>query len=287
MSRTGGIWQVLDELVAAGRFPGYVAAVRIRGQVEVHVGGRMAVEPEGPAMAQDTLFRIASLTKPIGAALTFNLIQDGLLALDDPIARWLPEAANPQVLRAPDGPLDDTTPAVRPITVRHLLSMTSGWGVGVRATPLRDAMLERGVHPGPLPPDISGDEFVARVAGLPLAFQPGQGWLYDTGMDVLGVLLPRAAGRPLSELMAERVTGPLGLESTGYWTSQVERLATAYRPTPDGLDVLDPPDGLSSRPPRFEELSSGLGLDRAGPAAHLLRPGRRRRAGHHTPSRCG
>jgi CubicO group peptidase (beta-lactamase class C family) len=258
MSRAGGIWQVLDELVAAGRFPGYAAAVRIRGQAEVHTGGHMAVEPGSPPMTQDTLFRIASLTKPIGAALAFNLIQDGLLALDDPIARWLPEAANPRVLLAPDGPLDETTPAVRPITVRHLLAMTCGWGVGVRATPLRDAMLERGVHPGPLTPDMSGDEFVARVADLPLAFQPGDGWLYDTGMDVLGVLLARAAGRPLSELMAERVTSPLGLESTAFWTSQIDRLVTAYSPTPDGLEVLDPPDGLFSRPPRFEELSSGL-----------------------------
>lgn len=258
MSRAGGIWQVLDELVAAGRFPGYAAAVRIRGQVEVRVGGRMAVESDSPPVAQDTLFRIASVTKPIGAALTFSLIHDGLLRLDDPVARWLPEAANPRVLRAPDGPLDDTAPAVWPITVRHLLAMTCGWGVGVRATPLRDAMLERGVHPGPLTPDMSGDEFVARVAGLPLAFQPGEGWLYDTGMDVLGVLLARAAGRPLSELMAERVTGPLGLESTGFWTSETGRLATAYVPAAEGLDVLDPPDGLFSRPPRFEELSSGL-----------------------------
>jgi CubicO group peptidase (beta-lactamase class C family) len=105
---------------------------------------------------------------------------------------------------------------------------------------------------------MSGDEFVARVADLPLAFQPGEGWLYDTGIDILGVLLTRATGKPLHDLFAERITGPLGMGSTGFWAPHVDRLATAYRPGPDGLAVLDPPDGLYAAPPAFEELSSGL-----------------------------
>jgi CubicO group peptidase (beta-lactamase class C family) len=209
-------------------------------------------------MRNDTLFRIASLTKQIGGALTLALVQDGVLALDDPIARWLPEAEKPRVLMAPDAPLDRAVEAPRPITVRHLLSCTSGWGIGMAETPVRTAMIERGVHPGPLPPPMSGDEFVATVAALPLAFPPGEGWLYDTGIDLLGVLLARATGQPLSALIAERVTRPLGMADTSFWTEDVDRLATAYAPGPDGLNVLDPPDGLFARPPAFEKLSGGL-----------------------------
>jgi CubicO group peptidase (beta-lactamase class C family) len=252
------IWEVPDAQVASGRIPGYAAAVRVRGQVEVHAGGRMAVETDSAPMGADTLFRLASVTKPIGGALTLSLVQDGVLALDDPIARWLPEAASPRVLVTPDAPLDRTTEVQRPITVRHLLTMTSGWGAVLAQTPLQTAMLERGVFPGPLTPEMSGDEFVARVADLPLAFQPGDGWLYDTGIDVLGVLLARATGKPLSELVAERITGPLGMTSTTFWTPDVDRLTTAYRPGPDGLEVLDPPNGVFARSPSFEELSSGL-----------------------------
>jgi CubicO group peptidase (beta-lactamase class C family) len=252
------IWRVPDAQVASGRIPGYVAAIRIGARVQVRAGGRIGIDPDSPPMREDTLFRIASVTKPIGGALTLSLVQDGVLALDDPIARWLPEAASPRVLEAPDAPLDRTVPAQRPITVRHLLTLTCGWGAVLQDTPLQAAMIERGVFPGPLPPAMSGDEFVATVADLPLAFQPGDGWLYDTGNDVLGVLLARAAGKPLSELVAERITGPLGMESTTFWTPDAHRLAAAYTPRPGGLEVLDPPAGLFARAPRFEELSSGL-----------------------------
>ena len=261
------VWQVPDGHVASGRIPGYVGAVRIGGRVEVRAGGRTAVEPRSAPMGEDTLFRLASVTKPIGGALTLSLVQDGALALDDPIARWLPEAASPRVLVSPDAPLDRTTEVRRPITVRHLLTMTSGWGAVLEETPLQAAMMERGVYPGPLTPQMSGDEFVARVADLPLAFQPGEGWLYDTGVDLLGVLLARATRTPLSDLFAERITGPLGMTSTSFWTADAGRLATAYRPGPDGLDLLDPPDGLFARPPSFEELSSGL----VSTAADVLR----------------
>jgi CubicO group peptidase (beta-lactamase class C family) len=252
------IWQVLDAQVASGRIPGYVAAVRVRGRVAVRARGRSAVGAESEPMGEDSLFRIASITKPMGGALTLSLVQDGVLGLDDPIARWLPEAASPRVLVAPDAALDRSTAVQRPITVRHLLTLTSGWGVVLETTPLQAAMQERGIYPGSLPLQMSGDEFVARVAELPLAFQPGQGWLYDTGINVLGVLLARATGTPLSKLLAERITGPLGMASTGFGTRDVGRLATAYRPGPEGLEVLDLPDGAFAGPARFEELSGGL-----------------------------
>jgi len=261
------VWRLPDAQVASGRIPGYVAAVRIRGQVAGRASGRAAAEATSAPMGEDTLFRIASLTKLIGGALALSLVEDGLLALDDPVGPWMPEAAGPRVLVTPDAPLDRTTETDRPVTVRHLLTCTSGWGAVLEPTPLQAAMMERGVYPGPLPPPMSADEFVARVCRLPLAFHPGEGWLYDTGLDLLGVVLARAAGRPLSELVAERVTGPLGMTSTGFWTAEANRLATAYRPGPDGLEVLDPPDGLWASAPAFEELGSGL----VSTASDLLR----------------
>jgi CubicO group peptidase (beta-lactamase class C family) len=253
-----GIWDVLDGQVAAGRMPGYAAAVRIGGETAVRTGGHLATGPDSAPVREDTLFRIASIAKPMGGALTLSLVQDGVLGLDDPIARWLPEAANARVLAAPGAPLDQTVAAVRPVTVRHLLAGTSGWGVTAADSPIRAAMQERGVHPGPLPPRLSPDEFAARLTAIPLAFQPGEGWSYDSGVDLLGVLLARAAGKPLSDLMAQRITGPLGMADTSFWTAQTGRLATAYLPGPDGLRVPDPPAGAFAAPPPFEKLSGGL-----------------------------
>ena len=260
LDRTTGVeqvWDLLDGQVAAGRMPGYVAALRVRGCTEIRAHGRTAVDDDAPPMRDDTLFRIASLTKPLGGALTLTLVRDGVLSLDDPVARWLPEAAEPRVLVSPDAPLDRTVPAERPVTVRDLLIGTSGWGLVMEQTPLQAAMMERGVFGSPLHRDVSADGFVERVTSLPLAFQPGAGWMYETGVDLLGMLLMRATGRSLAELFAERITGPLGMTSTGF-QGTADRLATAYLPGPDGLTVLDPPDGTFAVPPPFEELGSGL-----------------------------
>ena len=251
------VWQVLDGQVEAGRMPGYVAAVRVRGQEHLRAGGRTGVELTSPPMRDDTQFRIASITKPIGGALTLTLVRDGVLALDDPIAHWLPEAAEPRVLVSPDAPLDRTVPAQRAITVRDLLAGTSGWGIVMEQTPLQAEMISRGVYGSPLHRDVSPDEFVERVTGLPLAFQPGAGWMYETGIDLLGMLIMRATGRSLADLFAERITGPLEMASTAF-VGDPARLAPAYLPGPDGLTEIDPPDGTFAAPPPFEELSSGL-----------------------------
>jgi CubicO group peptidase (beta-lactamase class C family) len=227
------IWRAADARVSEGGTAGYVAAVRIKGTTALHANGDMAFG--GPPMQPDTLFRIASLTKPIGAALTLLEIEDGVLALDDRVERWLPE-------------LPGTA------TVRHLLTFTSGWGVGMEDTPASRAMLELGVHPGPLTPDLTGDEFVRRLAQVPRPFAPGEGWLYDTSMDVLAVLLARATGMPVSESLKRRIFDPLGMTDTAYYAMDPTRLATAYR----DREVLDPPDGNYAAPPPFEELASGL-----------------------------
>src|SRR4051812_43606843 len=154
------IWRVPDAAVTSGRIPGYVGAVRVRGEVEIHAGGRTAVEPGSPEMTAGTEFRIASITKPMGGALVLSLVEDGLVGLDDEVAQWAPELGSPSVLVDPSGPLDDVVAAVRPVTIRHLLTLTSGWGVGLEESPLHAEMHARGVFPSAMGHDISGDEFL-------------------------------------------------------------------------------------------------------------------------------
>lgn len=251
------IWRVPDAGVAAGRFPGYVGAVRVRGQVEIHAAGWTAVEDDSSPMTAATQFRIASITKPMGGALLLSLVEDGLIGLDDEVAPWAPELAEPRVLRDPDGPLDDTVAAVRPVTVRHLITLTSGWGVGLEPTPLQAAMIEREVFPSAMGHTCTGDEFLERVGSLPLLFQPGEGWRYETSMNLLGLVLERALGTTVGALLSERVFGPLGMRDTAF-TGDPARLAAAYRPRRRGLELTDRPDGKFARPARFETLSGGL-----------------------------
>lgn len=252
------VWRVPEARLAAGLLPGYVGAVRFGERTEMRAAGTRALATDSAPMTADTVFRIASLTKPIAGALTLSLVQDAVLALDDPIATWLPEAANPRVLQTPDGPLDRTVAASRPITVRDLLAGTCGWGVIFEPSPLQAALVDSGAHPSVLPQQLTRDEFVAAIAALPLACQPGDGFHYDTGISLLGVLLSRATGTPLSDLLAARVTGPLGMTDTSFWTDDVARLATAYSPGPHGLELLDPPEGVWAGPRDFEQLGGGL-----------------------------
>jgi CubicO group peptidase (beta-lactamase class C family) len=257
LSRFVTVWSVLQAQVDGGRLPGFAAAVRHRGAVEVHTGGCLTLGGTEP-VTPDTLFRLASVSKPYAGALTLALAEDGVLGLDDPVDRWLPELAGPRVLLDRGGPLADTVPAERPITVRHLLTSTPGFGGLWDASPLAAAIDAAGIGPGPLPPLVGPDEFMRRLGGLPLAAQPGTTWLYHVSTDALSVLLARAAGRPLHEVLADRLTGPLGLRSTGFWAGDPSRLGAAYLPGEDGLELLDPADGVSSRPPRFEGLAGGL-----------------------------
>lgn len=263
--------RALAPLVVDGTLPGYVAAVSVDGDRRFCCDGRLALpvdETAGdPAVARDpvpaeigtdAIFRVASLSKLVAAALTLSVVADGIVALEEPVATWLPELASPRVLSRIDGPLTDTVPATRPILVADLLTMTCGFGLVLARGPLFDAFKQHDLMPGPFAPPYSGDEFMRRLGALPLAIDPGSGWLYHTGIDALSVLLARAAGRPVSELLQARITGPLQMPDTGFFTDQPHRLTTAYRPTSAGLVVLDLPRGRLSRPPRFEALASGL-----------------------------
>ncbi len=256
LSRFVTVWSALQARVEDGRVPGWAAAVRYRGEVEVRAGGCLTLggAPAGP----DALFRLSSLSKPFAGALTLALVEDGVLRPDDPVGRWLPELAAPRVLRTPGGPLDDTVAASAPITVGHLLTSTAGFGRPWDGSPIDRAVAAAGIGPGPESPGVGPDEYLARWAELPLLAQPGERWSYHCGTDVLSVLLARATGRPLRDLLAERVTGPLGLRSTGFSAVDPARLTAAYLPQDGRLRLLDAADGRAARAPRFEGLAAGL-----------------------------
>lgn len=259
------IHAALAQHVGADRMPGLVGLVACGDQVHVEALGHLSVG--GPPVQRDSIFRIASTTKPITAALTLTLVADGTLHLDEPVDRLLPELADRRVLRQMDGPLDDTVPAHRAVTVRDLLTFTFGfgmvmemfmaptpWPVVARVDELDLATI--GPPTPAVPPDP--DTWIARLGSLPLLAQPGERWLYNTSAQVLGVLAARASGLTTDEALRQRVLEPLGMRDTGFWTTASDRFATAYQPTADGLVVTDEPDGDWGRPQRFCDTAAGL-----------------------------
>ena len=269
--------EIVETAVARGDAPGVVAAVGRGDEGYVAAAGVMAAG--GPPMRSDTLFRIASITKPVTAAVVLSLAEDGLLGLEEPVDRLLPELADRRVLRRPDGPLTDTIRAERAVTTRDLLTFT--WGFGMQGAmfmapepwPIVSAVAERELSSfGPASPDTTPgpDTFMARLGELPLLAQPGERWLYSAGSQVLGVLAARAAGAPFEDVMRERVLAPLGMDDTAFYANDTSRLATAYERRDGQLAVSDPPDGQWSRPPRFPDGAGGL----VSTAEDLLRFGR-------------
>ena len=243
--------------------PGLVAAVARGDDLYVEAFGRLGVGR--PAVQRDSLFRIASITKPITAAVTMALVDDGLIGLDEPVDRLLPELTERRVLARPDGPLDETVAASRAITARDLLTFTFGFGMGDgmfgSGWPVVTASDDLGLSTiGPPNPDVQPDPdtWIAGLGSLPLIAQPGERWLYNTGASVLGVLVARAAGQAFEDVVRTRLFEPLGMRDTAFWTSQTERLATAYLPTPASLKVWDEPDGRWSRRPDFPDGAGGL-----------------------------
>ncbi len=242
-------------------------AVLVACGEDVYAESAGSLEIGGSPVARDSLFRIASTTKPVTAAAALALVDEGLIELDEPVGRLLPELDEPRVLARPDGPLDDTVPARRAITVRDLLTFTNGFGLMLEmfATPepwpVKAAADDRElVTFGPPEPTVQPDPdtWIARLGELPLMAQPGERWLYNTGASVLGVLLARAAGTSLEEVLRSRILEPLGMRDTSFSTERPERLPATYRPGPDGLSLWDPPRGQWSTPPTFGDGAAGL-----------------------------
>lgn len=257
--------EAVENAVLHGDAPGVVAAIATADAIHVAVAGAMSVD--GDVMRRDTLFRITSMTKPMTAAVILILVEAGMLELDAPVDALLPELANRRVLRSPDGPLDETLPAERSITIRDLLTFT--WGFGMEGAmflaaepwPILTATIERELATfGPPQPATTPDPdtWMARLGELPLLAQPGERWLYQSGAQVLGVLASRAADAPFADVLRERLLAPLGMDSTAFFATDTNRLATAYARRDGKLEVSDLPGGQWSRPPAFADGGAGL-----------------------------
>jgi CubicO group peptidase (beta-lactamase class C family) len=260
-SRLARVRGLLERHVDSGFVPGALAVLARHGEVHVEATGTLAFEGAGSQtpMARDTICRLGSMSKPIVAACAMTLVEDCTLRLDDPVDELLPELADMTVLADPNGPLDDTVPANRPITLRDLLTYTLGTGMVPAepgTVPIADAMnmLYKAAPP---------DEWMGRLGALPLVHQPGERWMYETAANVTVVLIARATGKSFGEALRERVCDPLGMKDTAFSVGgeSIGRLATAYArddAATGGPVVDDAPDGRWSRPPVFESGGGGL-----------------------------
>jgi CubicO group peptidase (beta-lactamase class C family) len=266
-ARLARMHDVMAGYVERGDVPGLVTLVSRRGEVHVDVIGTQAFA-DPTSMRRDTIFRVSSMTKPVTAAATMILVEECKLRLDEPVDRLLPELAERQVLKRLDGPLDDTVPTKRPITVRDLLTFRMGFGQMMAppdAYPILSAANEQQIGMGPPSPSTmpAPDEWMRRLGRLPLMHQPGEQWMYNTGSDVLGVLIARASGQPLETFLRERLFAPLGMKDTSFSVPEVslDRLATSYWTNFEtgALEVYDEARGGQwSRPPAFPSGAGGL-----------------------------
>ncbi len=256
----------LERHIAQGYAPGVVALIGRGEQARVMALGTKAFGDTAP-MPRDALFRIASMTKAVTAAAVMMLVEDGKLRLDEPVDRLLPELADRRVLRRIDGPLKDTVPAERPITVEDLLSFRQGFGIVFAApgsTPLLRAIERLQIsgfgRPNPDQP-FGPDEWMKRLGTLPLMHQPGERWMYTTGSDVQGVLIARASGQTLPAFFQARILGPLGMTDTAFGVpaDKLGRLVPAYRSENGKPVAWDLPSASRwEREPLFPEGDSGL-----------------------------
>jgi CubicO group peptidase (beta-lactamase class C family) len=248
----------------SGAVPGLAAYVAHGGESHFVSAGTLALgdsRPTGP----DSVWRIASLTKPVAGAATMILVDDGVINLDDPAEKLLPELADRLVLRSVGAALDDTVPASRPITIEDLLTFQFGFGAVMAPPgtyPIQEAEAKLGLMtlgpPWP-PPDFGHGEWMARFSTLPLLHQPGEGWMYNTGATIAGALIERAAGVPLADFFQERIFGPLGMVDTGfYWRpDQRDRMTNAYL---HDLTLLDGTgdDSMWAQPPALPNAAGWL-----------------------------
>ena len=230
-ARLARMHDVMAAHVASGRMPGLVTLVSRHGEAHVDAIGTMAFD--GAPMRRDTIFRIASMTKPVTAAAAMILVEESKLRLDDPVDPWLPELADRKVLRSIDSSLDDTVPAKRAITLRDLLTFRLGYGAIFEFPPkypIQKAMDEAGVAPSATWFAGTPDELMKCFGSLPLIHQPGEKWLYHSGSDILGVLIARAAGKSLGAFLEERIFSPLDMKDTAFSVpeAKLDRLATCY-----------------------------------------------------------
>ena len=254
----------LQPFIDRGELAGLAALAWKSGEVaHLDTLGWRDVERQAP-MTRDTLFRVASMTKPITSCLIMLLVEDGKIGLNDPITRWAPEFADMRVLRDPGGPVEDTVPASRDITFEDLLTHRAGLAYNFSCSgPIAESYRKTLQPPEMLPPISfarTPDEWMAALGSLPLLHQPGQRYLYSHATDVLGFIAGRIAGKPFRDVLIERVLGPLGMTDTDFWAppEKRDRLATLYSYSSADDRLAPMPADDSDRPPVFAGGGGGL-----------------------------
>ncbi|MCV7380132.1 hypothetical protein BST11_16215 [Mycobacterium alsense] len=244
----------IREVCDAGLLAGAVTMVWQRGELlQVNEIGYRDIDA-GLPMQRDTLFRIASMTKPVTVAAVMSQVDEGKLGLKDPVVRWAPELADVRVLDDPHGPLDRTHPLRRAILIEDLLTHTSGLAYAFSVSgPISKAYMRLPFNQGP-------DAWLSELGKLPLVHQPGDRVTYSHAIDLLGVIASRIDGKPFHEVLDERVLGPAGMPDTGFFVSAEarRRAATMYRLTEEHRlqhGVMGPPH---ITPPSFCNAGGGL-----------------------------
>jgi CubicO group peptidase (beta-lactamase class C family) len=258
--------ETLSSHIGAEKVPGLVALISHGGDTHAISLGNKSYG--GDDVQRDTIFRIASMTKPVTATATMILVDEGKVKLDDPVDHFLPELSNRKVLKRIDGPLDETIPARRPITIRDLLTFTMGMGIIIAPPgvyPVQRAMdelrLGQGIPNPRVPP--SPDEWIRRLGTLPLLHQPGEQWMYNTGADILGILVRRASGQSFDSFLRDRIFAPLGMRDSGFSVpaSKINRFVDSYwtNPISRKIELYDSAkSGQWTRPPDFPSGGGGL-----------------------------
>ncbi len=248
----------LKPFVDEGEAVGLVTLVYRHGEVaQVDALGWQDRDAKVP-MARNAIFRIMSMTKPVVSVVTLMLLEEGKLRLTDPVTKWLPELANMKALRTPGGPVEDTAPASRAITVLDLLTHRAGFAYNFTTTgPLAKALNEKLF--GPAAADFTGEQWVKTLATLPLTNDVGAQWQYGVSFDVLALLIERASGVPFQDFMQQRIFTPLGMADTAFYVSKEKagRVAGLYGFGPDGKRTLVPIP-LKTAPPKFASGGGGL-----------------------------
>jgi CubicO group peptidase (beta-lactamase class C family) len=250
LSRLGAVMQ---GEVAASHVPGATMLISRRGETvwQADIG---LLRPGGPAMREDGIFRIYSMTKPIVSVATMMLVEEGRLLLNEPVAKFIPEFAKVKVGVETGGKLT-LVEAARPITIHDLLRHTSGLTYGF----LGDAAVQRLYRDAPLrSQDITSAEHVRVLASLPLLHQPGTHWDYSHSTDVLGRVVELLTDRSLGEALGERILSPLGMDDTGFFAppAKHDRLAEAFRTDPDTGQAVELIE--TRKAPAFESGGGGL-----------------------------
>jgi CubicO group peptidase (beta-lactamase class C family) len=250
---------VLKAIVDAGDLSGFVTMTWRKGeQAQVNILGKRDIAA-GLPMERDTLFRIASMTKPVTSVAALMLMEEGKFRLDDPITKWAPEFANMRVLKQADGPLDQTTPAPRAITMDDLFTHRSGLAYGFSSMGPVAHEYQR-VLGDVLNSDMSADDWMKALSTLPLLYAPGERFHYSHSTDVLGYIVGRIAGMPFRDFLVQRLFKPLGMPDTDFFVpgDKRKRAAVVYRQD-QATGKLNPvPFKQYNSPPAFTGGGGGL-----------------------------